>query len=88
MLHPPASWHLDKSVTYPQGFHEYKFVIIPPQEKVKTTSTVYDCTKYLVYEKIIIELKITSFIHETVNKAINDNKYMKSHPKLTYQLSF
>ena len=25
------------------------------QERVKTTSTVYDCTKYLIYEKVIIE---------------------------------
>ena len=24
-------------------------------ERVKTTSTVYECTKYLVYEKVIIE---------------------------------
>ena len=24
-------------------------------QKVKTTSTVYECTKYLVYEKIILE---------------------------------
>ena len=35
-------------------------------ERVKTTCTVYECTKYLVYEKVIIELKkITSFMHET-----------------------
>ena len=24
-------------------------------ERVKTTSTVYECTKYLVYENVIIE---------------------------------
>ena len=31
-------------------------------------SMVYECTKYLVYEKVIIELKeITSFEHEIVN---------------------
>ena len=26
-------------------------------ERVKTTSAVYECTKYSVYEKVIIELK-------------------------------
>ena len=26
-------------------------------------------------------------MHETVNEARNNNKYMKSHSKLTYQLS-
>ena len=31
---------------------------------------------------------ITSFIHETVNRGKNYNKYMKSHSKLTNQLSF
>ena len=29
---------------------------------------VYECTKYLVYEKAIIG-KITSFMHETVNRG-------------------
>ena len=27
-------------------------------------------------------------MHETVNRGKNDNKYMKYHSKLTYQLSF
>ena len=31
---------------------------------------VYECTKYLVYEMVIIELKkITSFMHETVHRG-------------------
>ena len=29
MLHIPAYWCFDLSVTYPQGFHKVKFVIIP-----------------------------------------------------------
>ena len=34
-------------------------------------STVYECAKYLVYEKFIVELKkiIISFMHETVNRC-------------------
>ena len=30
-------------------------------------SAVYEGTKYLAYEKVIIELKITTFMHETMN---------------------
>ena len=32
-------------------------------------SMVYECTKYLLYEKVIIEQKITSFMHETMNRG-------------------
>ena len=34
-------------------------------------STVYEWTKYLVYEKVIIDKKKnpTSFMHETVNRG-------------------
>ena len=33
-------------------------------------STVYEWTKYLVYEKVIIDKKkTTSFMHETVNRG-------------------
>ena len=39
------------------------------QEGVKATSTVYECTKYLAYENIIIEKKSTSFLHETVHRG-------------------
>ena len=39
------------------------------QERVKATSTVYECTKYLAYEKVIIEKKPTSFMHETVHRG-------------------
>ena len=30
MFHTSAPWHFDISVTYPKGFHRFKFVIIPP----------------------------------------------------------
>ena len=33
------------------------FLIILYSIRVKTSSTVYDCTKYLVYEKVIIAYK-------------------------------
>ena len=50
-------------------------------------STVYECTKYLVYEKFIIEWKTLVSSMKLWTKARN-NKYMKYHSKLTYQLSF
>ena len=31
MLHLPALWHFDTSVTYPQWFRRVKFVVIPPR---------------------------------------------------------
>ena len=51
-------------------------------------STVYECTKYLVYENVIIDLKKSLVSYMKPWTEARNDKYMKYHSKLIYQLSF
>ena len=51
-------------------------------------STVYECTKHLVNEKVITEYNKSLVSYMKPWTEARNNRYIKYHSKLTYQLSF